>query len=486
MHLSKTFIFLMTILLIGTGLRLVGVGHPFSGHHSWRQADTAAIARNFSEERLNILYPRIDWRGATTGEVECEFPIYQFLVAMLYQVFGLHEIIGRLISVLFSIISILGVYFLAKSFGGMIAGLWSSFFFAILPMPSFFGRAFMPESFLAAACIYSVILFLKWTESHSFWFLFLSALFMTIACLIKPQTLYLALPLGYLAFLKLHFRAFINPALSFFVVVILLAMAAWYFHAHQLQEVTGLSFGIWEYGSDKWGNWDLLGSWKFWETLFVRRIPRYVFSYFGLLLAMFGFFRPLNSKREFAMKLWFLALFLYIIVVAKGVLIHDYYLLPAAIPAAYFMGKASAWGLDFQNGASKYIRIGVAVCILGALGVSLATHFKWLNDEKTSNNPNFQAAQAAAQALPRDSLVLTFNDGNPMMLYYAHLKSWRIFPHDLSRQLIEDRTRDGAKYIIAVKDDFKKDNASSQLEWLLSEYATILSCDRYFILSTKR
>ena len=64
--LSKTHI-LLAVFIVAGSLRLVNLTAPVLGHHSWRQADTAAMARNFVEERFNILYPAIDWRGATRG-----------------------------------------------------------------------------------------------------------------------------------------------------------------------------------------------------------------------------------------------------------------------------------------------------------------------------------------------------------------------------------------------------------------------------------
>ena len=68
------------------------------------------MSRNFVEEEYNILYPRVDWRGDTPGYVESEFPIYQFLVASLYQVFGIHEWIARLLTIAFSLAALVFLY----------------------------------------------------------------------------------------------------------------------------------------------------------------------------------------------------------------------------------------------------------------------------------------------------------------------------------------------------------------------------------------
>jgi hypothetical protein len=64
-------VLLTFIVLFGFFARAGTYKAPLLDHHSWRQADTASIARNFYRERLNILYPQVDQRGARqVGYVE--------------------------------------------------------------------------------------------------------------------------------------------------------------------------------------------------------------------------------------------------------------------------------------------------------------------------------------------------------------------------------------------------------------------------------
>ena len=72
------------IVLLAIGVRLYHISFPVAGWHSWRQADTAAIARNLYQNGFNLLYPQIDWGGNSPGYVESEFQLYPFLVALLY------------------------------------------------------------------------------------------------------------------------------------------------------------------------------------------------------------------------------------------------------------------------------------------------------------------------------------------------------------------------------------------------------------------
>ena len=60
-------------------LRLININKPIVGINTWRQADTAAMARNFVEYDGNILHPQIDWGGVPPSEVEAEFQIYTYI-----------------------------------------------------------------------------------------------------------------------------------------------------------------------------------------------------------------------------------------------------------------------------------------------------------------------------------------------------------------------------------------------------------------------
>src|SRR5512140_3266676 len=91
---------LLLIFLLGAGLRTIDLWRPVDGHirESWRETDVSTVARNFDREGMNLLYPRIDWRGDGPGYLEMEFPLYPWTIAVCYRLFGYHEVTGRLIS----------------------------------------------------------------------------------------------------------------------------------------------------------------------------------------------------------------------------------------------------------------------------------------------------------------------------------------------------------------------------------------------------
>lgn len=49
---------------------------------------------------MNILYPRVDWRGDTPGYVEMEFPALPWVAGGLYHLFGEQLQIYRLLTAL--------------------------------------------------------------------------------------------------------------------------------------------------------------------------------------------------------------------------------------------------------------------------------------------------------------------------------------------------------------------------------------------------
>lgn len=107
---------LVLILAAGLGLRLIQIDGPPIDQQAWRQADTAAMARNFLEEGLDLLHPRVDWRGA-----------------------------GPLSALLSTGAALLLHAFLRRLFPDPWVGRLGAALFLVTPMSWFFGRALMPE-----------------------------------------------------------------------------------------------------------------------------------------------------------------------------------------------------------------------------------------------------------------------------------------------------------------------------------------------------
>ena len=79
-------------------IRLIGITNPpLEVSHNWRQTTVTMVARNFLEIDNNIFYPRIDIAGEKTGITGMEFPILNYLIYLVSEVFGYEHWYGCLL-----------------------------------------------------------------------------------------------------------------------------------------------------------------------------------------------------------------------------------------------------------------------------------------------------------------------------------------------------------------------------------------------------
>ena len=125
MRKSKWLLGLLVFILTFVP-RLYRINNPVADWHSWRQADTAAVARNFVKDGFNLLYPQSDSflalndRGLANPNRYFinEFPFYNAVVAGVYQLFGINETYARLVSVAFASFGAVALYLITlKLFG---------------------------------------------------------------------------------------------------------------------------------------------------------------------------------------------------------------------------------------------------------------------------------------------------------------------------------------------------------------------------------
>ncbi len=285
---SREYIALV-ILALALMVRFYHLQAPLIGVHSWRQADTAAVARNFNRNGYRIFYPQIDWGGNSSGLVEMEFPIYPFLVSLFYKIWGVSELFGRLLSIVFSLITIMIFYLLVQQLIDRMTALWSCVFLGVLPFTIYYSRTFMPEAMLMMSLVAGIYFFVQWLNNSQWKYLWSSAAFVALSCLIKIPSLYIGLPLLYLAWLRFGKKIYSQITLWGYGLVILGLTGVWYFHAHQLFLQSGLTFGIWDYGSDKWGNWISWPRGGFGKTFFFYDLGLGFWSYSAFRFSWLGY-----------------------------------------------------------------------------------------------------------------------------------------------------------------------------------------------------
>jgi len=445
------------LIVIAVGHKLYGFERPLLGHHAWREADTAAIARNYHGGGMKFFYPEVDWGGPGPNYCETEFPLYSFGAAALYGLAGVREWLGRLLSLAAYAVQLLLVYKIGRRLltGG--AALAATFLFAVSPIGAFMGRAFMPEAWMLAASLGAVYFFLRWLDGRRSSDFFDAAACLALAGALKLTAFHLLILLGLLG-LRYARRELRSPAPYLALGGAFLPAAAWYYHAHRLFEQTGLTFGIWVAG-DKWATFSTLASADFYRKMLTENLAANVLTVPGLTLAVAGVVLLFARRSDFRFKLlaWLGAAALYLLVLARGAYEHDYYSLPLLAPAALAGGYAAAEGLKLfrRNVAGKAVAVLVAL-VLAAAVPSFTAKFR------SFVRVNDAAARAGAYLNEVDTgeaPIVTFNDGGPQWLYYCGRKGWILSPKGplaedakLLAGLLDKYEADGARFLVVDMD----------------------------------
>lgn len=431
----------MLWLLLAAGLlvRLPHLGMPPIGVHSWRQSDTAAIARNFHENGYRFAMPQVDWGGSTPGYVESEFPLYPYTAAIAYRFAGVHEIVPRSLSVVGYLLGACALYALVNRVIGVDVALWSVAFFLFLPLNLYYSRAIMPEAWMIASSIGGVNFFQRWTQTSRVRDLVASGLLVALAALLKLPALYLALPLAYLAWLRNNRDWWRQPALWAYASAVLAAVAGWYLHAHDLAR-HGVSFGIWGYGSDKWGNWGLVASPSFWNAVVFRSLAERWLTWVGFPLFVAGLFLPRRAEAERVFDVWLLAILIYFVIVARGNFVHEYYQFPFLPAAVVYLGKVFARAPRFPL---RRVALSLGLIAIGLL--SGLRYAEYLSKENPARSPEVHVAMLVRECADRpNDRIVTAEDGNPTLLYLSHRKGW-IVDQNPSAEELDRMRREGAR-----------------------------------------
>jgi hypothetical protein len=436
------------LLLFGFFARAAAYRSPLLDHHAWRQADTAAIARNFYRERFNILYPQIDWRGGqAAGYVETGLELPAFVVAAVSTVVGFHTETGRLLSSIAFLASCWLVWsFVGRRYGeGW--GLVGAFFYAFgFPLVMFIEHAFMNEAALLCLSLATLVAAQRYLDRPSAGRLVALVAAPALLGTIKLPYLVIWAPLVGLFVERFGSGAWKRWELWLVAGVCLASAAAWYTHAHALGQATGLSFGL----LDKTFDANVVFSWGFVKKIGVRLLKDHL-GPLGLAATVAGTWFAWRRRRwcELFGVVGFIA---YLLLVARGNMAHDYYQLPLMpiAPAVIVLGlseSASRW----LAGAARGRREAVLAALLAVAALStfvrLSSSHSWL-DYGAEDVVLCNAAAAIGQ--PDDRAVIV-GETDPKLLFCSDRKGWVLGGAESDVDHLRAAWRDGARLVFVLK-----------------------------------
>lgn len=421
--IRQEYIWLFLIIILAFWVRIYRIDAPIADWHSWRQADTAAVTRNFIKEGFNPILPKFDDMSGISESPMInplrfrfvEFPLYNIFVYPLYLIFGVSEVYHRLVSILFSLGSIVFLYLIAKKYAGKAVALLSAIFFALLPFNVFFSRTTLPEPtfvFFALGMIYFVD---RWIwEMRVIWWIW-GFVFMALAFLIKPWAIFFYLPLLYPLYLKRNkFFTFKFLLLTFVALLPFLFWRLWI-----LQQPEGIPASSWLLNSD-----GIRFRPAFWWWIISERLGREILGVTGLALFFVGF---ITRPKNYFLHIWALSSFLFMAVFATGNVRHNYYQILFLPVGSVFLAKGF---LTLMMGNKSFIpRIWTILLALFLLPLTFYFTFKQVSGFYQINNPSIvEAGRAADKILSKDAIVLAPYNGDTAFLYQINRPGFPFVP----------------------------------------------------------
>ena len=441
------WLMVLLLLVLGIYLRTYRLNTPLGDWHSWRQADTAAVARNFIKDGFNPLYPQSDSLLALNEYglpnpnryFINEFPIYNSLVALVYHFFGVNHVYARIISIAISTLGALALYGIVAILLTPRVALLTLSLYQLNPYNIYYSRVVMPDPSFVTFSLIAIYFCLKWVNSGKLRDGILMAITFAIATLIKPYAIFISIPIIYYIFTHPtpHTRKYLH--LFSLAVISLLPLFLWRYHASLHKE--GSFASSWLLNGD-----GIRFKGAFFRWIVYDRLSRLIFGTTGFVFFIFGYLVSHLRKNASFFFVWTTAVLLYMIVFAKGNVNHDYYQLPIVAPGSALIAYASFYLI--QLGKNTTQRILNSVLISGLLILSLALGWYEVRGYfNINNNEMIKAGKAIDQLSPQDALVIAPYQGDPAFLYQTNRHGWPIGGD------IDNKIKSGATYYVTTSFD---------------------------------
>lgn len=359
----------ITLILLCVVVRLYKFNTPLIEYHSWRQADTAAVARNYTRNGIDLLNPRYDDFSPLQSGIAnpqgyrmVEFPIYNALIALSYQIAPILSIVewGRVWTIVSACVILWCIYGLTKRATNTWAAAVAAVVFATYPFFVFYTRTVLPETFALALVmlgIYILSVHTSLTRLASATILFAAAL------LVKPTTVFFGLVL--LAIIlkgpqQTLVRRFVIAIGCFIISIVPLLLWRTYIQSYP----AGIPASAWLFTSVNTGGSSVNIFFRpaFFRWMLYERLNLLILGSFALPLTLVGILRRSSTLIPFSMLV---SSVIYVCTFQGGNVQHEYYQILILPTIAMFTGMGASFMYDHAHGLMG--RIAAMLLIVGML-----------------------------------------------------------------------------------------------------------------------
>ena len=408
---------------------------------------------------MNILQPRVDKRGDTSGITGMQFPSYEWLVASSYHVFGFHEALPRVINWLIYVAGVIAFYYLVKQVSGSVwlggVGAWC---LTWSPEMYYHGVNALPDVLALTASVAGLLWFMKWHENKHVGYLGLSLAGVVLGGLTKLQYLVVGFPIAVWVVrdvLQRRYSPLVIVQLAVYATVSVGLSLAWYAYALHLIQISGLTnFGI-EFRPAP----DLATGFSIIKRNLLSDWPELLLGYGTLGLLLVGLWRlirhtPVRHPWFKPGLLWGLALAAYYVIELSQMQGHTYYMLPLLPVLILLATWGAAWLQRFPRAKTGLI---VLLVIQPIWAFARVNYGRWLTRDPDVAPELFNPVTRAQleAATPADALCLVGPDNSGCIdFYFLHKKGFGIGwsgqlvePMPSGRLYIADCIARGARYL---------------------------------------
>lgn len=472
--LKNTTLILVSLLIAGFVARLYKLNNPVADWHSWRQADTASVTREYVKKGLNLLYPSYqDISSIQTGIFNpegwrfVEFPIFNLIHYYFIKLgFLSFDAWGRMVSIVASTISGFLLYLIGSKIFNKWVGVLSAGFFMLMPFNIYFSRVILPEPLAVMFGLFFLYYSVNFIDTEKNKNLYLAGASLSLALLIKPFLMFYAIPVLYLFITKYGFKRLTKDPKILIPILIASNIALAPFFAWRIwinRYPLAIPFFEWAFNGD-----GIRFKPSFWRWIFSERLANLMLGGWGIFPFVFGVITKPKEKFDHFVRYFLLGALLYVTIIATANVRHDYYqtIVVPAVALTLGFGTYSLWNLKKFN--RKVLRVTL-VFSLFIMFISGAVQIK--EDYKINHPEIIEAGQAVKRIAPSDSLIVAPYDGDTALLYQTGMSGWPAV--DTSFDKIIER---GADYFVSVT------LSDPDIKYLEERYKVVEETGNYVII----
>lgn len=465
------------IVMLFVALHAPRITMPPLDEHSWRQVDTAAVARNFQYESPNILLPRVDIRGQLSGITGMEFPLYNYLLFIFNSIFKYQHWHGRLITLAFSCLGLAYFYALIKRRYSKSLANFSLGVLALIPLYFIFSKNIQPDIMMLAFMMMSLFYANEYAKRMEDKYFYWMVTTLSITTLVKLPAVFVIIPIAFILGEGGIKSILSKKKLITIFLIVGLPVIAWYGYSDYLSKHYGM-------GNYFYGDTSILKSIKisstkgFWKTIADYLLPLRFPLGILYFLAFMGFLVSV-ARKNYMPIIWLGAFIVFEALFAIKGFYHNYYALPLVPPLALLIGIGIDWIYHNLKKQSKIIAVLFCTSIILAGTFFIAVSWKkfFLNN---ASEGYLNLERIANDFIDKNDLVITNGNVNPIMLYFSNRKGWSLPESMMNVSDLRSYIGAGGKYIIINKSII----SPAVLSALRYDYKNLFEDNNFIIFKT--